>query len=460
MNDNIVEKKSLNLFDIFCLGFGGAVGSGIFVLMGSGIDFTGKSIVLAVIIGCIFMLLAYFYNVLLSSMFIFRGGDYSQKAIAFNPFFTGLNGYITFINGFSVAMYSVAIVNYASIVIPWLTDYTKLVAVVIITFFFAATIRGSKFISVLNSIMTVVLISSIFIFIIFGFPKVQPNFFSDSNFFKNGFSGLVSAIAIMGWACQGTTMAPVAVTAVTKDSKKTIPLGILLITVVLAIVYGLMAYVASGVLPIEDVAKQNLSVVASKIFPYWIFVLFIIGGAVFAIATSMITGVTMVRYPILKVAQDGWLPNIFTKTTKSGYPYVVYTLYYLMSIIPVLLGFSLDVIVSLVMIPSMIMNFYCNLACIKIIRDYPEQWKKSILYMPTVLINIICLASAMCAGIVCYNLFIGLKGIEMFIMIGILVLFSMLTIYCLKTGRIDTKKLEENKKEIIKEALLADESVL
>ena len=185
------EKRSLNLFDVFSLGFGGAVGSGIFILMGLGIDATGKSIVLAVGVGCIFMLLAYFYNVLLSSMFCFEGGDYSQKAISFNPFFTGVSGYITFINGFSIAMYSVAIIQYASIVFPGILQYKTLIALAIITLFFAATIKGSKFVSVINSIMTVVLIGSIFMFIVFGVPNVQPGFFSDGQFFKNGAGGLV-----------------------------------------------------------------------------------------------------------------------------------------------------------------------------------------------------------------------------------------------------------------------------
>ena len=107
MNVARIEEKSLKLFDVFNLGFGGAVGSGIFVLMGLGIEYTGKSIVLAVGVGCLVMLLAYFYNVLLSSMFVFKGGDYSQKAICFGPVLTGVGAYITFINGFSIAMYSV-----------------------------------------------------------------------------------------------------------------------------------------------------------------------------------------------------------------------------------------------------------------------------------------------------------------------------------------------------------------
>jgi basic amino acid/polyamine antiporter, APA family len=72
------QKKKLNTFDIFSLGFGGAVGSGIFVMMGLGIGHTGKSIVIALLGGCVIMLLAYMYNVVFSSMFVLSGGDYSQ----------------------------------------------------------------------------------------------------------------------------------------------------------------------------------------------------------------------------------------------------------------------------------------------------------------------------------------------------------------------------------------------
>lgn len=451
-----VEKKSLNIFDIFCLGFGGAVGSGIFVLTGSGIARTGRSIVLVVAVGCIFMLLAYFYNVLLASMFMFRGGDYSQKAITFTPMFTGINAYITFVNGFSMAMYSVAMIKYASIIFPDILPHTKLLAITIITLFFAASIRGSKFISVLNSLMTVVLIGSILVFIAFGVPKVGPGFFSEDSFFTGGLGGFISAIAIMGWACQGTTMGPVAVSAVTKKAKETIPLGILLITIVLIGVYGLMTYVAAGVLPVEKVANQTLSVVASEIFPRSIFVIFILGGAVFAIATSMMTNITMVRYPILKVAEDGWLPKSFTKTTNNGYPWVVYGVYYLMSVFPVLLGFSLDAMVSLVMIPAMILNGFCNFACIGIIKKHPEQWKKSILNMPFPLIYLICVLSTLCAAIIGYNLFVDLRPLEMATLCGIMLVCTALSYFCLKTGKVNRNDLEINKRAILAEALQVD----
>lgn len=453
------EANSLNLFDIFTLGLGGAVGSGIFVLMGEGIKATGNSIVLAVVGGVFFMLLAYFYNLLLSSMFVFEGGDYSQKAIAFNPIFTGVGAYVTFVNGFGIAMYSVAIIEYAGVIFPEILPHTKIVAIAIITLLFAATRKGSKFISIINNIMTVILIVSLGFFVVFGVPQVKPGFFSNSNFFRNGFPGLIAGISVMGWATQGTTMGPVAVSAASKNPKRNIPLGIIIVCLVLSIIYGLVSYVAAGVLPYEQVAGESLAIVSDKIFPNWIFIIFILGGAVFAIFTSMITSIQMVRYPILKVAQDGWLPEVFTKTKDDGYPWVVYLLFYILSIIPVLAGFSLDVIVSLVMIPAMLMNVYLNIACIKIIKENPKQWKDSILNMPIWLIDIICVVAAICAAVVGYNLFMSLSVNEKIIMSGILIFIFVLSWYRLKIKAVSKESLELEKTKMLENALKYEKSI-
>lgn len=70
------EKKKLGTCDIFTLGVGGCIGSGIFVMLGFGIAFTGRSIGLAVALGCIYMLFAYWYQFIMPTMFVFPGGDY------------------------------------------------------------------------------------------------------------------------------------------------------------------------------------------------------------------------------------------------------------------------------------------------------------------------------------------------------------------------------------------------
>lgn len=103
-------------------------------------------------------------------------------------------------------------------------------------------------------------------------------------------------------------MAPVSMAAVTENPKRTLPVGILIITVILSVIYGLMAYVAAGVLPYEQIAGANLSVTAQAIFPKGLYLFFVVGGGIGAIASSLLGGLAMFRYPLLHIAEDGWLP--------------------------------------------------------------------------------------------------------------------------------------------------------
>lgn len=104
------EKRNLGSFNIYSLGVGGAIGSGIFVMMGLGIAYTGHSVFLAVSIGCLYMLLAYLFHPIMSSMLVLPGGDYDMKAMLFGPTLTGISAYFTFFNGFAMSMYGLAIV--------------------------------------------------------------------------------------------------------------------------------------------------------------------------------------------------------------------------------------------------------------------------------------------------------------------------------------------------------------
>ena len=453
------QGKKLNMLNIFGLGLGGAIGSGIFVLLGFGIAFTGRSIVLVCVGGCLFMLLAYMYNVIMSSMFVFKGGDYSQKALLFNPLMTGFSATMTLVNSMAMSSYALGIIGYIAAVFPGVEPYTRPAAIIIMTLFFASSLKGSRFITILENVMTIILIAAIAIFVIFGLPQVRPDYFSnaDGGFFHGGFGGFISAIAIMGWACQGTTMAPVSMVAVTNKPKKTIPVAILWITLALAAIYGVMSIVAAGVLPFDKVAGVNLGATAKAIFPNSIYILFILGGGVFAIATSLLGGIAMLRYPLMKIAEDGWLPPVFKKTTKSGYPWVIQLTFFLLSVLPILLGFSLDSIISLVMIPSMLMNVYLNIACITLPKKYPDQWKKCALRMPIPLYNIICLASAACAGVVAYNLFKDLKGNNIIASIVILLICAGFSLLRIKTKAVSKVDLEANKKSIISQALIDDQ---
>lgn len=383
------KGKKLGLWNIIGLGLGGAIGTGVFVLLGYGVAYTGRSISLVVTIGCFFMLLAYWYNLIMPSMFVLKGGDYSMKAMLFNPFMSGVSAWMILVNGLAMSSYAVALAQYLAIAVPALQNHQTLVAFIAITLFFLSTIKGSRFITILENIITLVLVASLALFIIFGIPKVDftSTFTSaDGGFFHGGFTGFVSALAVMGFACQGTTMAPVSMAAVTKNPKRTIPLGIIIIT-------------------------------------------------------------------LLQVANDGWLPSVFKKTDKNGYPYAIYLLFYIISVFPIVTGRSLDAIVSQVMIPAMLINIYMNLACLTLPKKYPEQWAQRSIKMPLWFYNICCVLGAFCAGVVAYNLFKDLTFNDAVFAVVIVVVLCALSILRLKQGAVKAEDLAAKKEEIVRQAI-------
>ncbi len=448
--------KKLGLWNIVGLGLGGAIGTGIFVLLGYGIAYTGRSISLVVAIGCFFMLLAYWYNLAMPSMFVMKGGDYSMKVMLFNPFMSGVSAMMTLVNGLAMSSYAVAIAQYLAIAIPALQNYQSLVAFIAMTLFFLSTIKGSRFITILENIVTIVLVVALALFVGFGLPKVDfANTFTsaDGGYFHGGFTGFVSALAVMGWACQGTTMAPVSMAAVTKKPKKTIPVGIIVITVLLAVIYGAMGIVAGGVLPYEEAAGQNISVTAEAIFPKAIYLFFVVGGGIGAIASSLLGGLGMFRYPLLQVANDGWLPSIFKKTDKTGYPYVIYILFYIISVFPIVTGVSLDAIVSQVMIPTMLINIYMNLGCLTLPKKYPDQWAKRSIKMPLWFYDVCCVLGAFCAGVVAFNLFKDLTAKDAIVTLIIVAVMCVLSIIRLAQGAVKADDLKAKKAEIVAQAI-------
>lgn len=172
------EKKKLGLFNIFSLGVGGAIGSGIFVMMGFGIAYTGRSIVLAVSVGCLYMLLAYLFHPIMSSMFVLPGGDYDMKAMLMGPTMTGFSALATIVNGLGMASYGLAFASYFVSVFTGLAEYQLWIAALLIVIFFAISIKGTKAMATITTIITASLLISIVVFLAAGLPQVQPGYFS------------------------------------------------------------------------------------------------------------------------------------------------------------------------------------------------------------------------------------------------------------------------------------------
>lgn len=442
------NKKKLGVAELMCYGIGNCVGSGIFVSMGSGIGFTGRSISVALIVACLVVLFAYAYKTIMAGMFVLPGGNYSQQALLQPPLLVGVSAISTIFSGLAFAMYAMSIVEYASTVFPQITSYGKWIAVAIITVFFITTFFGGKFMGKFNLILVAVLMISLFVYVAVGLPQVD---FSTANplsegYFKDGATGFIMAVAMMSFACQGATM-PIAMTADAKNPKRSLPKAILLASFVVMVIYCLIGIVSAGVLPVEQVADKSLGVVAKEIFPYGVFVVFIIGGACFAIATSLYGAIASVQHPLMATIEDGWLPAFLGIKNKKGYPWVMMLVLYAIAIVPVFVNVRLQDLISLMMIPIMILNLVNNVLMFRLVKKYPQAWKKSFFHMPKWAFCLTISLAILCDLLISVALFTTMESGDQYVVVILLAVLFGYSFYRIKSGKVNLSDLERARAE-------------
>lgn len=442
------NKKKLGVAELMCYGIGNCVGSGIFVSMGSGIGFTGRSIPVALIAACAVVLFAYAYKTIMAGMFVLPGGNYSQQALLQPPLLVGVSAISTIFSGLAFAMYAMSIVEYASTVFPQIAPYGKWIAVAIITLFFITTFFGGKFMGKFNLILVAVLLISLFVYVVVGLPQVD---FSTANpfgegYFKGGATGFIMAVAMMSFACQGATM-PIAMTADAKNPKRSLPKAILLASLVVMVIYCLIGIVSVGILPVEQVADKSLGVVAKEIFPYGVFVVFIIGGACFAIATSLYGAIASVQHPLMATIEDGWLPAFLGTKNKKGYPWVMMLVLYVIAIVPVFVNVRLQNLISLMMIPIMVLNLVNNVLMFRLIKKYPQAWKKSFFHMPKWAFCVTMALAILCDLLISVALFTTMESGDQYMIVILLGALFGYSFYRIKSGKVNLSDLERAKAE-------------
>ena len=132
-----------------------------------------------------------------------------------------------------------------------------------------------------------------------------------------------------------------------KEAHKDIPKALLYCIPTLMVVYGGVAIVASGVLPLDQVAGQPLTLVAKNILNPALFTVFMIGGPVLALSSSINSTIYNNCIPVAQSCKDGWLPKSWAAQNRRGAYWKLMTFTYLMGILPVLLDFSISDVVIL-----------------------------------------------------------------------------------------------------------------
>ena len=369
-------EQKLGFGDLMGSAVGQIIGAGIMSLMPSAIAMTGRSVPLAFLIAATITCIGAIPNIFLASTVRLRGGAYTQMAMLGGPVFAGMSVITTFTGCFSLAMYCNSLADYVGDLFAWEAGTKKMAA------------------------LAVILIFSLIIFAVMGIGKVQwEGYFdnSDGYFMSGGLMGLLQAGGLLTFATGGATSV-LNFSAEAKNPTRDIPLVMIVSTLAVAVMYGFLAFVAAGVLPYEEVAGQNLTVVANFVLNRPLYILFVVGGAGCALASTLNNQLATAPKPMMQMCDDGWLPAKVASLNKRNSPYIIQTILFVVGAVCCVSGLSISVLSNMCILASAISNVVVFWNTRKIPDMFPDQWAKSPYHISRGLLTVICAIST-CASL-------------------------------------------------------------
>jgi len=428
-------KRVLGRKELMSVAIGQIIGAGIMAMTGAAIAMTGKSVSVAFLISSLFVVILCIPSIFVGGTIRMRGGQYTMAALFGGKRFAGIYMVIYIFANVSIAMYAISFADYLLALIPGLNS--TLIAVVVLTGFYLTNLFGMKGAAKLQNLMILVLCAALLAFIGFGLPDIQPGYFSGVDFMPAGLGGLFGAAAFLTFATGGATVV-INLSAEAKNPTKDIPFVLIVSTVAVAGVYALMSSVASGVLPVEQVANKPLNLVAFEIMPTPVYIFFIVGGALFALSTTLNATLGWVTKPLLQASVDGWFPkHLGVISKKHKVPYVLLTIFYIVGLIPILTGWDISFIAQFSLILNLGIFIVLNLATMRLPKLFPKLWENSKFKVSNKILNILCIFAAAVAGLQCLLLATSLTKIQL---IGNLAIFVLAIVYATireKSGKVN-----------------------
>ena len=406
MNEN--ETKKLSRTDLFSMAIGQIIGVGIMTMTGIAIGFTGRSVNLAYIVAGLITIFAAIPQIYIGGTANFYGGQYSQIGVLCGQKAAGIFLYIQLFTSLAISMYTLSFADYFLSLFPNVN--AKLISFIVLTVLFGMHFFGVKQAARLQNILCAILAIAIAAYIVLGIGNVQGDYLTNG-FMTKGIGGFVLASIYLTFAAGGATYV-VNYSSAAKNPTKDIPF---------VIVYAVMSTVAAGVLPVDQVANQPLSISAAVFMPKTVYTFFVVGGAMFSLLTTLNFNIGMIVYPVMTGCKDGWLPKkLAVKNKKFGSAYLILLLFYLIGIVPILLGLDLNTIANSTVILFTIIRGVIAYSAMQLPKKMPEIWKESKFYVSNGKLKAICIASIIIAALSVLVLLVSTSPVQICGNIGIL----------------------------------------
>ncbi|MFC4802271.1 APC family permease [Neobacillus sp. GCM10023253] len=423
-------KKVLGLGDVMSISIGQIIGAGVMALTGIAIGMTGSGVSLAFVISSIFTLFMVIPIAAMGSAIPTTGGLYRYTSRLLSPK-VGFFWLTLFILAqLTLAMYAISFAEYVQGLVP--NAPLKLIAFLLLTVFYIANLVGVHFAALVEKLMVLVLLLALIVFVVWGMPEVNYAVFNSGEMFSGGFGGFFMAVGLLSFATGGAQVIA-ELGGEMKNPGRDIPLTIITTTLGVGILYAFMATIAAGVLPIADVANKPLTDVAKTILPKPLFIFFMVGGAMFALATTLNATLSWVTKGIMIACEDGWLPKSLGQVNKKfGTPHWLLTLFYVIGVIPIVTGLSLGIISALGTGVLLLANMIPVFAATKLPKKHPELYQAAPFKLSPMVLNTVVYIGI---ALLFFQGYLLMSSLSMPIIIGTIVYLVAAAAYVMIVGK-------------------------
>lgn len=426
--------------DLFAIAVGMVIGSGMVTLIGPAMEYTGYSVWLAYLTAIVMGFFMVFPYIILGGTMRVAGGPYSIVTNLSGVSAGGLVAYTKLVTPILNSSFALALGLYVNNLLPNVT--VKVIAIVGIIVLFVLNLLGMDIFAKASKLMSSLLLITMVLYVTFGLTQIrQPIFqFSGEKMFTGGFKGFMLAALLLINSANGYYN----ILWYGKDAKKAtkdVPFASMMCVPCLLFIYVGLAMVTGGVLPHDEVAgAATILPAAEAILPGWIYKMFMIGGPIMAIVTTLNGVFNDVRYPLTQAAKDGWLPKFILKENRFGSPYLVYIYTLIVVVLPIAFDMSIVTITNIFQVITFFMNVTVVYAISRLPKRYPEAWGKNKFHLSSTGLYVFCAISIVIYTVIFVKGIFSILPVYAIIAVAVMVALIVIGIYLTKKGgiRIET----------------------
>lgn len=411
MSNKVSTKANskLNFKEIYSQSLGNIIGAGIITSTGICIGFTGSGVWLAYVLAGLVFLITVAPMLIAGSIYPKTSGGYVYSYMI-NPAMGGLYSYLFLFSSISIGFMGVSFGSYMSSIVSFGSE--KFWSLTVLTVFFFANLLDQKSVVKVQTFMNVLLVIAWVSFIVLGIPEVNWNAFTPSQMFPNGFFGMFDSIATLVFAMGGAIWLVDSGERIENPEKNIVKANFAVVGTA-GLLFAIISIIAAGVLPIPKVINQPLTLVARSIYPGQSYLIFIIGGALTALATTINGRFLGAANALLRSGKEGWFPKALGKQNKNEVPYVFMLIIYILTILPIIAGIDTVLLNKMSAAANNVTRVLPSIGLLYVIKKFPEEWKNSKYHMSKPVLTIFMIV---CLGVLGAVIYMNMRSFTPFML--------------------------------------------